>query len=251
MRHHPVARFILTTILGAAAVLAGSNSEASSGAPQAEEAKPSRVLVQAYRDDTFNAPVRSYRIASVDLSWACEELDESELRELVRRALSAHGMFEAPPELEADLSITISAAKYSRSRPKLRRFIAYRRILEREVQAFRLVQDESGTVTKQRETITIPMPQERSPETRPIEVVRWYEKQIFISARLGSGDENKRGIEVWRAEASTKDGNENMRPTLPVLVSALLDHIGTKTSGREEILLSKSDERVLFVTSNW
>ena len=75
-----------------------------------------------------------------------------------------------------------------------------------------------------------------------------YEKFLRITARDNrERDSSEFPKQVWTIHVKVKDGGDDLRKFLPLLVAAATDHIGSDTEHNEKVKIKESDEVVGFI----
>lgn len=173
--------------------------------------------IHSVKVDAINNPARplgtSYRLEMHDPSGSQPDDVAREARQVVTEALAARGMFEAPPNAEADMVIS---AEYGVGPGQMK------------------------IVYKPSESSIIGVTTMGRGSPKPILV---FEKYIKITARepaatpapRPAGGRNPgppRGEELWSLTVSVEDEKKDLGPYLTVLASTSVDYIGAN-SGAE------------------
>lgn len=190
----------------------------------------------------------SYRIRNKSTTEE-DGLRHKEAVELVKTALSAKGLYEAPDPKSADMVVEV---EYGMEKPRMK-------MVETSVPKYAqvgggirydqiVVTDARGNVT----TRTVPVYE--APRTELIGYedvlvpVTVYEKYLRISAR-----ENKEAVEgrppaeIWSVNVTNEDESGDLRKYLPLLASASADYIGQDSSTQKTVKIKPTDEVVGFI----
>lgn len=169
--------------------------------------------------DAINDPGKplgaAYRLEMNDPSGSQAEEVAATARVLVKEALAARGMYEAPPNAPADMIIT---AEYGVGPGQMK--IVYR------------PQESSlgiGVTTMSRGTPKPILVFEKYIKLTAREPVATDQPAAPASSRRGP---RPRGDELWSLTVSVEDDKKDLAPYLSVLASTSVDHIGTN-SGAE------------------
>jgi hypothetical protein len=77
------------------------------------------------------------------------------------------------------------------------------------------------------------------------EMVPAYEKYLRVTARANTpAVEGRPAVEIWRIDATTESGTYDLRPALPMLVAASIDHLGQDSHGQKTVQVNEADARV-------
>jgi len=194
-------------------------------------------------DAMQNPEVRSgesYRLVLKDPARAGDDPSQQRAEKMVRQALAAHGMYEAPKAEEAEVTVEISCE------------VGPMRVLSEQVDPMiaslgvpvvpadrRIVRDADGR--------TIGVTDHSAVVLRKV-----YEKKLTIVAREGPAStegSERPPRELWRVEVKVEDEQDDVDEVLPVLVGAAVDHIGKDSTTQQTKRLSDQSEPVTFIKS--
>jgi hypothetical protein len=152
----------------------------------------------------------SYRINQVNHASDDETLRVKEAARNIRTALSAHGLWEAPPTVPADLIVDINYGMESRmvdqekTRPVYGPLVdGNGRMIGRELIAFEKISDPHIV----------------------------YDKHLSVACRETNDAPDKPEGDLWRVTASIEDTSKDLREYLPILASAVMTRIEEATNG--------------------
>jgi hypothetical protein len=150
----------------------------------------------------------------------------------IRTALSAKGLYEAPPNESADMIVEVD---YGIAPPRVK-LIEYSRTV---LSVPRVGADVPSVSDEPRRVIG-------HEEFARAVVVR--EKHLSICGR-----DNKPPTatappaEIWRVEVSIEDTGNDLRGYLPILASVAMDEIGSNTDGVTTTRIGGNDEAIRFI----
>jgi hypothetical protein len=208
-----------------------------------------RVNVDAIRPpDAPDEDAISYRIESGN-----REIEESSLRfknaaDLVRTAMLAKGMYEAPDPDMADMVVEID---FGVSDPQVHRELRsepiYRTVIT-PPQIVRVAVGRTPTGAIIYEDVVIPERRDRVYDGERYYEIEYvtYEKFLEIQARAGSAAQD-RPAALWSVHATTESEDRDLRKALPILAAASMDLIGTDTGGSHTIRVKEDDGSVEFI----
>jgi hypothetical protein len=195
------------------------------------------------------AGAQSYALKSKDPALGEENLRYHEAAEFVRTALSGRGLYEAPSEERADMIVELD---YGMEAPRAK--------IERVnvpiyAQLGGGVRYETIPVADARGNTgfrTVPIYD--APRSELIgydevpRIVTTYEKYLKVTARENRpASEGKPPAELWSVHASTEDESKDVRKYLPIMASAVADHIGQDTANQKTVKVRADDPGVDFI----
>lgn len=181
--------------------------------------------IHSVKVDAINNPARplgtSYRLEMHDPSGSQPDDVARDAREVVKEALAARGMFEAPPNAAADMVIT---AEYGVGPGQMK------------------------IVYKPSESSIMGVTTMGRGSPKPILV---FEKYIKITAREpapslaprpggGRAAGPPRGEELWSLTVSVEDEKKDLGPYLTVLASTSVDYIGANSGAELHVAVDAS-----------
>lgn len=176
---------------------------------------------------------------------ASSELRDQEAVAHVKTALSAQGMWEAPNPEQADIIVEVEyGIDPARVRYDIVRIPLYGRA--RPDPSIRQVMNpRAPEVTSQGAGIPTGRPGEFQEIAVPVTV---REKHLVVSGRENRPVvEGKMPPEIFRVSASIEDESPDLRASLPVLASAIMDQIGRQTDGATVATIKENSEAVDFI----
>jgi len=164
---------------------------------------------------------------------------------LVRTALSAKGLYEAPDAAQADFVVSIDYGVGPR-----------RMVVERLAGAAYdpSVRGDAQQVPSAGRAGYDGFGRARSGVARAatggekLLVSHVWPKHLSIAARTRPADGAAAAMELWRVTVSTDDGGASIEEVLPVLAGAAMDYLGTNSEVRLTRRLSARSEPVVFVS---
>lgn len=168
---------------------------------------------------------------------AADDVDSLRYREAanhVRTALSGRGLYEAPPNVEPDVIVSIDYGVT----PRVQRELVMR------PKAPAILAPPEKTVNSDGERIT-----PKSPELEQVTVeTTTYEKYLHLVAHEAKpAAENGAPPQIWSVDVTSTGESKNLREYLPVLVAASIEYVGKDSRGQKTIQLKDSDADVVFV----
>ena len=244
------------------------NADHPSGSNPARARVPARLLVLAtavallagcatthtLKVDSIAKPnaenAISYQIKNKNPLVADDSLRYQEAAGMVKTALSGKGMFEAPPNVKADMVVDLD---YGIGPPQMRRETVSEPVYITLPGQVRTERVQVGTDSQGRpiyQTITVQDP----PTTefagfREYQVtVTVYEKYLKLSAKENKEQtEGRPQTEIWNVDVTSEGESRDVRKTLPVLVAASIDYIGKDTQGQNSIRIKDTHSDIAFV----
>ncbi len=174
------------------------------------------------------------------------ELRDREAAEHIKTALSAQGMWEAANAEMADLTIEVD---YGIEDPRVRFDIIPAPVYTGVVPDESIRQVPAANAPEVSGGGGITIGRLRGPDHNNITVaVIVREKHLTVSARENRPvAEGRMPPEVFRVSASIEDESTDLRGSLPVLASAVMDRIGQPTDGYATETIEESGEAVKFI----
>ncbi|HEX9786031.1 MAG TPA: hypothetical protein VGA56_25310 [Opitutaceae bacterium] len=208
-----------------------------------------RFKVDAVRNQEVQDQKQAYAVVSANPEMDKEDLRFKEAEAYVKTALSSKGMYETPPGSEAQMTVEVD---FGMEEPRTK----YQTVSE---PVYALV----GGGTR---TITVPVTDSKG-NTRYVTYVVYdppqreligfrdriityqvYEKYLRITARETPGQAGDRPPrELWSVYVVNEDEKDDLREYVPLMVSAAMDSINENASSKKDVVLTDSDERVVFV----
>lgn len=209
-----------------------------------------RFKVDAVKNPDIGEEKKSYRIVSGNPEMDSEDLRFKEAENYVKTALSSKGMYEAPPETEAEMVIEVDFGM-EEPRTEMRTISVPIYVTVRSPPRLVKVQvrdPKTGQTRWVEMMVEDPPQQQLAGFEERIVTVTVYEKYIRITAREASGGDGDRPPrEIWSVYVKNEDENDNLREYVPLMVSAAMDSVDENSSSAKEVVLNDSDERVTFV----
>lgn len=209
-----------------------------------------RFKVDAVKNPDITEEKKSYRIVSGNPEVDSEDLRFKEATKYVATALSAKGMYEAPPGTEAEMVIEVD---FGMEEPRTEMQTITEPVYATVRGPPRVVKmtfrDPKTGATRTMDMIVEGPPQRELAgfQDRVISVTV-YEKYIRITAREASGsDDDRPPREIWSVYVKNVDENDDLREYVPLMVSAAMDSVDENSSSAKEVVLNDTDERVTFV----
>lgn len=176
------------------------------------------------------------------VSSAVAEADSLRARELVgqvRSALAGRGLYEAAPNVTPDVIVEIDCG-VSPAQMKPKRIpgaLGSTRPLM-EPNDVEVGTDEEGKpLYRKAQLVQTP--------AGYFEMVPTYEKYLRVTAHANTPTvEGHPAMEIWRIDATTESGTYDLRPSLPVLVAASIDHLGQDSHGQKTVHVKETDANV-------
>ncbi len=174
------------------------------------------------------------------------ELRDREAAEHIKTALSAQGMWEAPNAETADLVVEVD---YGIDDPRIRFDIIPAPIYTGVVPDESIRQVPAANAPEVSGGGGFTIGRLRGPDHNQITVaVVVREKHLTISGRENKPvAEGRMPPEVFRVSASIEDESADLRGSLPVLASAVMDKIGRPTEGTATETVEENGEAVNFI----
>lgn len=205
------------------------------------------VTVDSMAEPAFSTQKQlSYviRVKSAD-GQSGSELRDREAAEHIKTALSAQGMWEAPNAEKADLIVEVDYG------------IDPARVRYDTVQIPLYGRPQPADAVKQREVASAPGVEGAGHGMGAGRLGTFQEVTVAVTIRekhlTVSGRENKPAVEgrsppeVFRVSASIEDESADLRGSLPVLASAVMDRIGQPTDGSATEKIKENGEAVNFI----
>lgn len=186
------------------------------------------------RSESTPRAAESYRIEDRTPIGGTHVLRNKEIADLLRTALSAHGLYEAPDSRAADLVVEIA---YGIGPERVQQTV-YQRL-------------SNGR--------PVPATEERGPAPTGVarEMMGYAEltdtrvlREKFLSLRAHESQPREVGrptYDVWSVDVSMEDEGGDLRGHLPLLLTAAMDRIGRSTDGTVAVTLRSDDPAVRFV----
>ncbi len=206
------------------------------------------VTVDSMAEPAFNTQQqRSYviRVKSPD-GEPGRELRDREAAGHIKTALSAQGMWEAANAEDADLIVEVD---YGIDDPRVRFDIIPAPIYTGVVPDESIRQVPAANAPEVSGGGGFTIGRLRGPDHNQITVaVVVREKHLTVSARENRPvAEGRMPPEVFRVSASIEDESTDLRGSLPVLASAVMDKIGRSTDGYATETIEENGEAVKFI----
>ncbi len=176
---------------------------------------------------------------------AGSELRDQEAVAHVKTALSAQGLWEAPSAEAADLVVEVDyGIDPARVRYDVIRIPLYGRV-QPDPSIRQVTNPRAPEVTNQSAGIPTGRPGEFQEITVPVTI---REKHLTVSGRENRpAVEGQAPPEVFRVSASLEDESADLRASLPLLASAIMDQIGRSTDGAVVARIGEDSEAVDFI----
>lgn len=192
----------------------------------------------------------SYQIKNRNPLVADDSLRYKEAAGFVKTALSGKGMFEAPENTTADLVVDLD---YGVGPPQQRRVTMSEPVyitLPGQIRTERVQVGTSKSGQAIYQTITVQDP----PRTEfvgyrdYVVTITVYEKHLKLAARENAPVvEGRPPQELWTIDVTSEGESRDIRKTLPLLVAASIDYVGTDSQGQKTIRIKDSHSDVAFV----
>lgn len=191
----------------------------------------------------------SYRIVTKNGNDPQTDLRTREAVQYVKAALSGRGMYEAPTPENADMVVEVD---YDVEPPRVefetRQVPVFARIEGGIRSVIVPVRMSNGDVRYRRVSVMDPPTTELigfEDKTIPVTV---YEKYLRVSARenVASSDDQP-PEQLWSVYVSNEAEDDDLRATLPVLASVVVDYIGVTTEKDQSVKVNSEDEEVAFI----
>lgn len=223
----------------AAAVLLSSGC-ASTYRFQVEAIKNSQPVVEAY----------SFRVECANPDMDPSDLRFQEAAEYVTVALSAKGLYAAPPGTEAAIIVQLDFGLEGPEQEIRSYYVPVETVSSRG--AGRPVGGMSNAwIDGARAPGNLFSESSRDDPMLEEEVsfvVTVYDKFLRLSAREAPSAENDHvPHEIWSVLVSNRDESDDLRKYVPLLVTVAMDHVDENLPEPEEIVLSDTDARLAFV----
>jgi hypothetical protein len=151
----------------------------------------------------------------------------AEAAKLVKGALMARGLYEAPGAAHAAVIVEI---EYGMATARVERPGA------RDASA-----PPAATVVNQRTLVGEDATQLRSAERGPLE------KTLVLTAREAKPKDGGPPRTLWSVELATTDDSNDLRKYLPLLAATAIDQIGTDTGGPHSVKVDEKDKTVALL----
>jgi hypothetical protein len=192
----------------------------------------------------------SYEIKNKNPLVADDSLRYKEAASMVKTALSGRGMYEAPPNVKADMVVDLD---YGVGPPQTRKETVSEPVYITVPGQIRTERVQVGTDSQGRpiyQTITVqdPPSTEFAGFREYIISVTVYEKYLKMSAR-----ENKEAVEgrptpeIWTVDVTSEGESRDIRKHLPILVAASIDYVGKDSQGQKTIRIKDNSSDIAFV----
>lgn len=207
------------------------------------------VKINAIANEAKKPSGESYRIITKNGGDPRTDLRTREAVEYVKAALSGRGLYEAPNPENADMVVEID---YDVEPPRVEFETRSVPVFARMQGGVRSVivptRTASGEIRYRRVSVLDPPTQELigfEDKTIPVTV---YEKYLRVSARenISSGDERP-PEQLWSVYVSNEAEDDDIRKTLPVLASVVVDYIGVTTEKDHEVKVNSETDEVDFI----
>lgn len=188
------------------------------------------VDVDALNNPEAHATGHSYEIVSANPAIPTTSLQFQQARQLVRKALTSVGMYEATEGDKPDLAISIDYGVGTR-------------------QVNMIGQSMNSSIYSGVGPVThIP----GTPAVTPMSTGGTYStynfrKYLSIVASTGTGGGPR--VELWRVETSLTDKGDNLENYLPILAGVASEFVATDTGEKTTRRVSKNDEIVDWIQS--
>ncbi|MEO6246594.1 MAG: hypothetical protein ABIQ12_14290 [Opitutaceae bacterium] len=195
-------------------------------------------------------PAISYEIKNKNPLVADDSLRYKEAADYVKTALSGKGMYEAPANTKPDMVVDLD---YGVGPPQMKREMVSEPIyitLPGQIRTERVQvgTDSQGRPVYQTVTVQDPPRTEFAGFREYYVTVVVYEKYLKLSARENKeAAEGRPPSEIWTVDVTSEGENRDIRKSLPVLVAASIDYIGTDTQGQKSIRIKDSSSDIAFV----
>ena len=208
-----------------------------------------RFKVDAIKNPEVAEAKQSYQIVSGSPEMDAEDLRFKEAERYVKTALSAKGMYEAPPGTQPEMLVEVDfGMEEPRTETRTFQEPVYVTVeLPPDVQQVAVRNPKTGEVKIV--SVLVRRSEQRYVGTREqIATVTVYEKYIRITAREAQSSEGDRPPrEIWSVYVKNEDQNDDLRQYVPLMVSAAMDSLNEGGSAAKEVVLNDNDERVAFV----
>ena len=209
-----------------------------------------RFQVDAVKNSQPVVEVHSFRVECANPEMEGSDLRFQEAAEYVKVALSAKGLYEAPPGTEAGMIVQLDFGLGEPEQEIRSYYMPVGTISPREIGS------PAGT-TRSAFPVVGRAPANLFSETNPDDlmveeqvtfVVTVYDKFLRLSAREAPTAENDHvQREIWSVLVSNRDESDDLRKYVPLLVTAAMDHVDENLPEPEDIVLSDTDARLAFV----
>lgn len=192
----------------------------------------------------------SYEIKNRNPLVAEDSLRYKEASNMVKTALSGKGMYEAPPNVKADLTINLD---YGVGPPQQRKETVSEPVYITVPGQIRTERVQVGTDSQGRpiyQTITVqdPPTTEFAGFREYIVTVVVYEKYLKLSALENKEvPEGKPRQEVWTVDVISEGESRDIRKHLPILAAASIDWIGKDSEGQKTIRIKDTSSDIAFI----
>jgi hypothetical protein len=207
------------------------------------------VQVDAIHDpSTMGTSGQAYRIVPRQPGFEQRDRDYPQAVAMIENALAGQGMYQAPNDatteviIEIDYGVGHARTEIVSERSPLPSRIdpilsspGMRRPSPLDPNSVMLPDGRIGTAIVPEDTLT---------------QKQVYDKHLTIAAREakpGPNGELERGRELWRVVVTIEESKDDMAQTLPVLVGAAVDYIGTSTTSKQSVRIGENAEQVVFV----
>ena len=192
------------------------------------------------------APLASYKIRNANPALTSDSLRFKEAAQMLKTALSGHGLWEAPDARSADMVVDLDyGVEVAR--------IEYSPI---EVPVLPPLSESRGGLTPASAQGRLRPFGNQSAATAEDAIryaeayvpIRLYEKHLTVSCRENqSADEGRLPVELWRIDASLESEGTDLRACLPVLAAVVMEELGTTTAGETIRTMNANDEAIRFI----
>jgi hypothetical protein len=219
-------------------------------AQAAEESEPRRFHVEAYARDATERHRPAYRLHLQTPIAGQLPTSDVALASYVRAALAKHGLREVGPSQTAELEISVSFQIEERVEAAAAGFRRFRPVTHRVRTVEVPLVAEGGTTHNIQQQVAIPTDDgyvaSRSRRGNVVRFVKALEIAARTPANLAMGQGSR---EVWRIRVSNKDECSDPDAYAQLMVSAAVPFIASSTDGRESVVLSRDDPRIIVANA--
>lgn len=195
-----------------------------------------KVRITASTPKPGRGEQQSYVLRSRDSAFDPGSLHHREAVGHIKTALSARGMYEAPPGAKADLVIEVA---YQVGPP-----------IHREVPRATPRIVEPDTTMRIRRARSLPVRAKSGEQTAPTgldakEIITVYEKSLVIEGRANETPVDP--VPLWRLVVTSTGEDNSLRRNLPILAAASIDHLASDSKGEKRVRIDGEHPDVGFV----
>jgi hypothetical protein len=192
----------------------------------------------------------SYELRNTNPELESDSLRYKEGADYVRTALSARGIFEAPPGVKPDVIVSV---EFDISPPQIRR----EKVLEPITKTVKgqphyvleaVGTDANGNIVNRMVTVYGPDQEVITGYRDAFITSTVYEKHLKMVAHEASPSaESGPAREIWLVDVTSEGESRDLRKQLPLLVAASIDFIGEDSKGQKNIRIKDQDADVRFI----